>query len=184
MSGTSRFKPPDMLLDLELVAPFLDATLRSAIGSAILCWVTKASSRNQAKKDLDFRESNRCHRPGRQREGTTEGCYDSDERVCMYILGFGFGIIDALFVCFFSLFPRALGLGCSLQGLLVEEREREEPKDGATEVEEQHGKHEVVLVVREEVHLHLLLQVVHRVGHLLLRGEGATSARTACRPEF
>ena len=50
MSGTSRFKPPDMLLDLELVAPFLDATLRSAIGSAILCWVTKARSRNQLRK--------------------------------------------------------------------------------------------------------------------------------------
>jgi len=42
MSGTSRFKPPDMLLDLELVAPFLDATLRSAIGSAILSLGAKA----------------------------------------------------------------------------------------------------------------------------------------------
>lgn len=52
MSGTSRFKPPDMLLDLELVAPFLDATLRSAIGSAILCWVTKALQPQSGRKKI------------------------------------------------------------------------------------------------------------------------------------
>lgn len=110
MSGTSRFKPPDMLLDLELVAPFLDATLRSAIGSAILCWVTKALQPQSGRKKIWIFE-NQIEAQDDDGRARREDCCDSDERVCMYILGFGFGIIDALFVFVFSFFPMALGLG-------------------------------------------------------------------------
>lgn len=79
MSGTSRFKPPDMLLDLELVAPFLDATLRSAIGSAILCWVTKARSRNQLRKIWIFENPIDATDQDDNGRARREDCYDSDE---------------------------------------------------------------------------------------------------------